>query len=177
MVACVDVIIFKRNNMGQDYLQTTNYKLQTKYGFTLIEIAITVAIVGVLLGIIIFAINPAQYLARGRDTQRKGDSLSILSVIGQRAADNKGVFETGCAAGVIPATTTKMATGVGNYDIGPCLVPAYLSKLPFDPTATGAHWTSTTDYDTGYNLSKDVTTGRITISAPSAELEVITYTR
>lgn len=145
--------------------------------FTLIEVAITVGILAILLGIVIFAINPAQYLARSRDTERKGDSLSILSVIGQRAADNKGVFETGCVAGAIPGTTTKMATGVGNYDIGPCLVPAYLQKLPFDPTATGAHWTSTTDYDTGYRLLKDATTGRITISAPSAELETITYTR
>ena len=168
---------YPKSGPSKKYLYSKFYILNSNKGFTLIEIAITVAIVGVLLGIIIFAINPAQYLARGRDTQRKGDSLSILSVIGQRAADNKGIFETNCAAGVIPATTTKMATGVGNYDIGPCLVPAYLSKLPFDPTATGAHWTSTTDYDTGYNLSKDVTTGRITISAPSAELEVITYTR
>src|SRR3989344_2922920 len=119
-------------------------------GFTLIEVVITVVILAVLLTIVISAINPTKYLAGARDTQRKSNLIAILNVIGQRTADNKGIFETGCDAGAIPGTATKMATGGGNYDIGPCLVPVYMPNLPFDPRVTNAHWLSTTDYDTGY---------------------------
>lgn len=146
-------------------------------GFTLIEMLITITIVAVLAGVILVSINPNEFLAKGRDTERKSHLVTILNAVGGRIADNKGVFETGCAAGVIPATTTKMAMGGGNYDIGPCLVATYLPSMPFDPKATGAHWTSTTNYDTGYTIMKNATTGRITVSAPTAELEVISYTR
>lgn len=163
--------------MFKKTLQTTHYKLQTKSGFTFIEVLVTVAIIVALSAIVIVSVNPGEYLAKGRDTQRKGNLVTILNAVGQRIADNKGVFETGCAAGAIPAIAIKMAVGVGNYDIGPCLVSAYLPDMPFDPKASGAHWTSTADYDTGYTIIKDATTGRITVAAPGAELETINYTR
>jgi len=163
--------------MFKRLLQTINYKLQTKSGFTFIEALVTVAIIVALSTVVILSINPGEYLAKGRDSQRKGNLLTILNAVGQRITDNKGVFETGCAAGAVPATATKMAVGVGNYDMGPCLVATYLPDMPFDPKASGAHWTSTADYDTGYTIKKDATTGRITVAAPSAELETISYTR
>ena len=146
-------------------------------GFTLIELVITIVILGILLTVVISAINPATYLARARDNERKAHLISILNVVGQRTADNRGAFETGCAAGAIPATATKMAVGGGNYDIAPCLVPTYLASLTFDPNAIGSHWTSISDYDTGYTILKDAATRRVTISAPGAELETVSYTR
>ena len=151
--------------------------MNNRGAFTFIEVLITVAIIAVLSGVVLVSINPGEFLAKGRDTQRKGHLVTILNSVGQRIADNKGIFETDCAAGAIPTTATKMAVGGGNYDVGPCLVPAYLSDMPFDPKASGAHWTSTADYDTGYTIKKDATTGRITVAAPSAELETISYTR
>jgi len=163
--------------MRQNFLQTTRYKLQAKTGFTLIEVLVTVAIIVALSSVVILSINPGEYLAKGRDSQRKGDLLTILNAVGQRIADNKGIFETGCAAGAIPATATKIAVGAGNYDAGPCLVPTYFPSMPYDVKASGAHWTSTADYDTGYNIVKNATTGRVTVNAPSAELETISYTR
>lgn len=146
-------------------------------GFTLIEVLITIAIILALSGIVLVAVNPIELLAKGRDTQRKGNLVTILNSVGQRTTDNKGVFETGCTAGAIPATVTKMAAGGGNYDVGPCLVPTYLPSMPFDSRASGAHWVSATDYDTGYTIIKDAATGRVTVNAPSAELETISYTR
>jgi len=148
-----------------------------KNGFSLIEVLVTVAIIVALSFIVIISVNPGEYLAKGRDTQRKSNLVTILNAIGQRIVDNKGIFETDCAAGAIPAIATKMSVSGGNYDIGPCLVSAYLSDMPFDPREVGAHWTSTADYDTGYTIIKDAVTGRITVTAPSAELETITYTR
>jgi len=140
-------------------------------GFTLIEVLITVTIIVILSVVSITLLNPNAYLAKGRDMQRKSQLLTILNAVGQRAADNKGIFETGCAAGAIPAVSAKMATGAGNYDIAPCLVPTYLPNMPYDPKASGAHYTSNSDYDTGYNIIQDATTKRITVNAPAAELE------
>jgi type IV pilus assembly protein PilA len=146
-------------------------------GFTLIELLVVIGIIAVLAGVVIIALNPARQFSQARNTQRWSNVNAILNGIGQRSADNRGIFETGCAAGAIPTSTpTNMATNT--YDIAPCLVPTYISILPFDPSAAGAHYTSNTDYDTGYNVQKDATTGRITVSAPSAELsETISVTR
>jgi len=140
-------------------------------GFTLIEILVAVVIIGALFTIIMTSINPGAYLARGRNTVRWSNITTILNAVGTRMADNKGIFETGCTAGAIPAVSAKMATGAGNYDIAPCLVPTYLPNMPYDPKASGAHYTSNSDYDTGYNIIQDATTKRITVNAPAAELE------
>lgn len=139
-----------------------------KKGFTLIELLVVIGIIAVLAAVVIIAINPARQFAQARNTQRWSNVNAILNAVGQRLADNKGVFETGCAAGVIPATSTIMSTS--SYDIAPCLVPTYISTFPFDPTASGAHYTSNTDYNTGYTIYKDATTGRIIVSAPSTEV-------
>jgi len=145
-------------------------------GFTLIEILIVIGLIAVLAGVLIAALNPARQFAQARNAQRWNNVDTIIGAIIQNTTDNRGTFT--CAAGAVPTTATKMANGAGNYDIGPCLVPTYSAQLPFDPSATGAHWTSTTDYDTGYNIVRDATSGRMTVSAPAAELsEIISLTR
>jgi hypothetical protein len=42
--------------------------------------------------------------------------------------------------------------------------------MPFDPSASGAHYASNSDYDTGYNVIRNASTSQVTVSAPSAEL-------
>jgi hypothetical protein len=55
---------------------------------------------------------------------------------------------------------------------------AFTLVLPFDPKTAGAHFTSATDYDTGYSISRDATTSIVTITAPGAELgKTITLSR
>jgi prepilin-type N-terminal cleavage/methylation domain-containing protein len=150
--------------------------MKQRKAFTLIEILIVIGLIAVLAGVLIVALNPARQFAQARNAQRWNNVDTIIGSIVTNQTDNRGTFN--CAAGVIPATSTKMATGVGNYDIGPCLVPTYAASIPFDPSASGAHWTSTADYDTGYNIQRDDTSGRVSILAPGAELsEVISITR
>jgi len=91
-------------------------------------------------------------------------------------ADNRGIFETGCAGGAVPATPTNIASS--DYNIAECLVPTYISVLPYDPSDPSASYTSTSSYYTGYLISRDTTTGRITVSASSSELgETISVNR
>jgi type IV pilus assembly protein PilA len=150
--------------------------MKQRKAFTLIEILIVIGLIAVLAGVLIAALNPARQFAQARNAQRWNNVDTIVGAVIQNFTDNKGTFT--CAAGVIPTTATNMANGVGNYDIGPCLSPTYSASLPYDPSGAGAHWTSTTDYSTGYNITRDATTGRVTIAAPSAELsEVISITR
>lgn len=141
-------------------------KLRSSKGFTLIEILVVIGIIAILAGVVIVALNPARQFAQARDTQRWSNINTILNAVGQRSADNKGIFETGCLAGAIPTSTAAMKSS-GGYDIAPCIVPIYVSTMPYDPS-TGSYSTST--YDTGYTIIRDATTGRVTVSAPSAEI-------
>lgn len=93
--------------------------------------------------------------------------------------DNRGIWT--CAAGAIPTSTATLAgasSGVTpRYDIRDCIVPDYISEMIGDPTS-GANLTSSTTYNAGYTITRDATTGRITIAAPDAELgESISVTR
>jgi len=144
-------------------------------GFTLIEILVVIGIIAILAAIVIIAINPARQFAQARNTQRTANVNAILNAIGQRMADNKGVFTgTGCAND-IPTTPTRVQNS-GGFDLAPCVVPTYITALPFDPSTTTpatAYWTDSTHYDSGYHVSKD-STGRVTVCANTIETNIVT---
>lgn len=147
-------------------------------GMTLMEIVVVIALLAILLAVAILGLNPAGEFAKARNSQRNYHLNAIVTAIRQNIADSTvGSFT--CANGNIPTSTKRMAVGSSTYyDIAPCLVPTYLTNLPFDPSTSSAHWTSVTDYNTGYNIIRNASTGEITVSAPAAELgKTITVTR
>ena len=150
--------------------------LKPKKGFTLIEILVVIGIIAILAAVVLVAINPARQFKLARDSQRISNVNAILNAIGQNIAEHRGQFTCGATVTDIPTSETNIASASG-FDAAPCLSPDYLGTLPFDPSATGAHFTSAADYDTQYSVARDVN-GRVTIKAPATEIgAIISVTR
>lgn len=140
-------------------------------GFTLIEILVVMALIAVLASITLVAINPARQFAQARNAQRTSNVAALLNAISIRIAENRGAFITAADSAcpeLIPQNPTAMASHA--YDIRPCLVPTYLSELPFDPSEGSNTCTDTSclsgSYDTNYTIVQSPDTGRITVCAP-----------
>jgi prepilin-type N-terminal cleavage/methylation domain-containing protein len=142
-------------------------RTNVQQGFTLLELLIVMALIAILVGIVFAALNPGRQFANGRNTTRLAHLNTIMNAVSSNMAENNGTFT--CAAGALPAAATDMANGAGNYDIAPCIVTEYISAMPYDPSGSGAHWTTELDYDSGYDISQDAD-GRVTLAAPSAEI-------
>jgi prepilin-type N-terminal cleavage/methylation domain-containing protein len=79
-------------------------KIESKktHGFTLIELLIVMGVLGILLSIVLVAINPTQHFRQANNTQRMSDVKAILSAVNQYVINNKGVLPSGSAAPTKP---------------------------------------------------------------------------
>lgn len=113
-------------------------------GFTLLEILLVIAAIGILAAIVIVAINPNRQIAQVRDADRVSSSNSLTKALEQYTIDNGGYptsvspTETEvCATGNL--STTDALGGIdctGLLDLR-ALVPTYLASIPVEPTASG----------------------------------------
>lgn len=138
--------------------------------FTLIEILVVIGMIGILSATVLVAINPLHQFAQARNTQRISNVNAILNAIGNRVADNQGVFagNSDCPTN-LPSTPTMISNAAGGFDLRKCLVPIYISELPADPV-TGTNACTNDDctdssYTTGYTVSTD-SSRRVTVCAP-----------
>ena len=158
--------------MKQNFGKQSRRALALKQsGFTLIEILVVIGLIAVLSAIVIIAINPARQFAQGRNAQRVSNVNAILNAIGQKMADNKGLFtDANCAVDIPTTTSTIASTGSSapapTVDLRPCLVPTYISEIPVDP-ANSLAWNGT-NYNTNYQVIKD-SSGRVTVIASTLE--------
>jgi prepilin-type N-terminal cleavage/methylation domain-containing protein len=138
-------------------------------GFTLIELLVVIGILGILLAIVLIAINPAAQFAQANNTARTNDVNTILNAVHQYGADHRGNLTT---LG-LTATPTDISDAAGG-DICAMLVPDYVSLMPVDPDTNDGIALTETDcepadtYNTSYQISQDAS-GRVTVAAPDAE--------
>ena len=142
-----------------------------KKGFTLLEILLVIAAIGILAAIVIVAINPGRQLAQARNAERESAVSTISSAVAQYIIDTPGAFDTGTTLGALtvgedygigtgtPADTACETNGV---DLAAILVTNgnYVASIPADPQGDAACTEYTLTVETG---------NRITIAAPEAE--------
>lgn len=147
---------------------------QRQAGFTLLEVLLVVAVIAILAGIVIVAINPSKNLGDSRNSERSADVNTIINGVYQYSLDNNGT---------LPASITTTATEICETGASPCtgLVDLsaitasgkYLVAIPDDPQCP----TACNATGVGYTILKDAN-GRITVAAPDAEQgKTITVTK
>lgn len=137
------------------------HPMQRREGFTLIELMLAIAIIAVISGIVIAALNPTRQLASTRNAKRQSDVSTILNAVYQYAIDNQGRMPSNIPTTAMGICRTGSLTCNNGIDLT-VLTGAYLVSVPVDPqqpeVGTG----------TNYFIRRD-TNGRLTVSAPGAE--------
>ena len=151
-------------------------------GFTMLEILLVVALIGVMTTIMVVGLNPARQLAKARDTQRETDVYSILSLVYQYAQEHSGAWpdtDGNPQTSNFPTTLTCIGTNPGCFNLagagvsGDTIVPAYVAKLPKDPKAINPG--EGTDGNTGYKIMLDA--NNHLVASASGETKAITATK
>jgi len=126
--------------------------VETKRGFTLLELLIVIGILAILSTTMIIVINPAQILKKARDSQRISDLNSLKTAIAyyitETGAPSIGTIYTAktysdvnavlCGAAGVATSTSQVTNGTGwipiNFDGMTGGSP--IGSLPTDPNKT-----------------------------------------
>jgi prepilin-type N-terminal cleavage/methylation domain-containing protein len=101
------------------------YFSKNNFGFTLIELIIVVAMISVLAGGVMLALNPAARINMSRDGVRKSDLRQIQSALEMYRSD------LGAYPGSLSACGSSLTGGSP--------VVTYMQRIPCDPTSAGSY--------------------------------------
>jgi type IV pilus assembly protein PilA len=140
------------------------HKIQENKGFTLLEILLVIAAIGILAAIVLIAINPNRQLAQARNAIRQTDINTIQKAIDQQALDNPpgGVYLSAITSLTTPTEICGPAGGCGGGYIDlSSLVPTYIAAIPRDPQAVSP--------GSGYKVRVNPANNKISVTAGLAE--------
>ncbi len=93
-----------------------------KKGFTLVELLVVIAIIGILVTIVVIAINPLQLLNNARDSRRRSDLNQIKAGMQLYYNENKSY----------PTTVTSIPFGACWSSAAGCTGTIYMRQIPND---------------------------------------------
>ncbi len=140
-------------------------------GFTLLEILLVIAAIGILAAIVIVAINPQRQLAQVRDAERQSSVNTLKKALDQYLID-EGEYPNGITEDLSEICNTgsnQVWQGSVNSD---CLdlrvlVPTYLAAIPEDPSGISG--------ETGYVIHTHTTNQKISIYNPFSEMNKVSF--
>lgn len=143
---------------------------EARTGFTILEVLLVVAALGVLAGIVVVAINPGSQLATTRNAQREVDVHVLLNAVHQYAIDNDGAFPSDIPQASDCAETSGSeicrpgSASCSGYVSLSVLTSneRYLVDIPVEPNMASS------SNGVGYRITRS-STGRVTVCAPMAE--------
>ncbi len=136
-------------------------------GFTLIEILLVIALMGILLTTVLVAINPSRQLAQVRNAQRQSHMQALQKALDFYATKNEGSYPPGVTSSYqdVCNTGTEIVGGVtnctGKLDLR-ILVPTYIVGIPKDSQAIGT--------SSGYSVALNSSNNGISLTSDKAEL-------
>ncbi len=103
-------------------------KIKSEAGFTLLELLVVLAIIGMLAGVVGLAVNQAR--VKGRDAKRTGDMRQFITALDQYYIAH-GTYPTGTASTV---GSGSMLSDPGTFDSAEePMIPAFVPMMPVSP--------------------------------------------
>lgn len=133
-----------------------------KKGFTLLEILLVIAAIGVLAAIVIVAINPTRQLAQVRNATRQSDVNNISKALDQYLID-QGEYPSGISGAYTEICAQDAPDCSGFIDLQTTLVPTYIAAIPSDPQSTGN--------GSGYRVALNPNNDAVSVDSINTELE------